>query len=550
MSSPEIKGEIHYHKIAFYDNATQQYSVVATDVAIPGGIASIVASFYIGIDIIDNANNTSPVTTSWNIASHGTIFQVNSTTRGDTFAEAHPDKLDIWCYDFVIRDGMKEIAKIPVSIANLIYTTVIDYGNIKRVENEPEGLDGIESIYFTVRSLRGNIRSLAGIRVYENGFVKCYTGFSIENEDYYELYYNPKGYDLNRLFATSHLTGETLTDRYPEVFDGMIGITKVTLTKIYGSGVGANEEYTGFLAETIYKAVIISADQIKQNLNGVNGDYYAFTITVNGHTFLVRAYDDVLAMLSYDKKESGEWEYYHNPYLAEHVSHTFEQLKTFVHEQVSPFEIDGKEIAYKVDFDTNHAFALTQGREENWYWYCDVYYTSDGGNTWTKIYSDLAVDGYIECLKAVNKETLMYVFPNYDDDGPFDCKYLNINGSILGYRPTESLPSLLQGYIYQKNAGDAKDYLSETMQKTFSDFVKGETDISSPAGNALNLISLYSSELYHCITYKVEYNNGIWNVFFAFSPLEYPWISFKAGISLEFSETNGYFVITDVFIIN
>lgn len=213
MSSPEIKGEIHYHKIAFYDNATQQYSVVATDVAIPGGIASIVASFYIGIDIIDNANNTSPVTTSWNIASHGTIFQVNSTTRGDTFAEAHPDKLDIWCYDFVIRDGMKEIAKIPVSIANLIYTTVIDYGNIKRVENEPEGLDGIESIYFTVRSLRGNIRSLAGIRVYENGFVKCYTGFSIENEDYYELYYNPKGYDLNRLFATSHLTGETLTDK-------------------------------------------------------------------------------------------------------------------------------------------------------------------------------------------------------------------------------------------------------------------------------------------------------------------------------------------------
>jgi hypothetical protein len=50
--------------------------------------------------------------------------------------------------------------------------------------------------------------------------------------------------------------------------------------------------------------------------------------------------------------------------------------------------------------------------------------------------------------------------------------------------------------------------------------------------------------------YHVESIDGVWNVFFAWAPDDYKWLTVKAGITLEYNDSINRWVISNLFLVN
>lgn len=50
--------------------------------------------------------------------------------------------------------------------------------------------------------------------------------------------------------------------------------------------------------------------------------------------------------------------------------------------------------------------------------------------------------------------------------------------------------------------------------------------------------------------YHIESIDGVWNVFFAWAPDDYKWLTVKAGITLEYNDSINRWVISNLFLVN
>lgn len=412
VSKPEVKGGIHYYTLLYYNKSTQKYVVVNKDLAIPGGIASIVLSSNYTIEITDNDDKSLPVTTVWRINGSGKVTKLNTTKNGSTYAEIHPDKLDITGYIMVYYAKKGITHEIRGSAMTQIYASVIEGGRLAKADASVVIPDNIPWVTFMVRlevddMMYGYpIMNIIYMTVYENGYVKFHMSDLLNSN--YELYYNPKGYDLEKLFNAEEYQSETyFKNIHPKIVqNAQTNKLKIIPVKVPGAMENYVKSYEGYLALVLYNTMIGDGTLVKANIDGKNlGDYYEFNCSLNNLSFNIRAYDNVLAC----KEENGDWQYYNWTGLAEYLTNLFlNDISLYISEENTSFEIKGVKIAYEVWYDKQNGFAISSadGSIETGHYH--VFHTSDGGKTWTEIYDDLEVTGYIQCLKAVDPQTLVY----------------------------------------------------------------------------------------------------------------------------------------------
>ncbi|NCA68281.1 MAG: hypothetical protein EOM87_09510, partial [Clostridia bacterium] len=208
VSKPEVREGKYYYTIAYHDNKTKSWKIIAKDINIPGGIFSLRTSGPDSFEITDNGNSLSSVTFVWKVDNTGNVTKVYAISSGDTFAEAHPDKIETIYYDIFWYDDNSEIQCLSGSRKNMTYNEMICGGNIKRVDSSTVIPHDVRSQFFTVCIQDPDNFCLMRIEIFKNGYLKYYTNTSRWVSSYYELYYNPEGYDLDKLFMScSNYTG-------------------------------------------------------------------------------------------------------------------------------------------------------------------------------------------------------------------------------------------------------------------------------------------------------------------------------------------------------
>jgi hypothetical protein len=175
--------------------------------------------------------------------------EIVARAEGDTFAEAHPDKIDIAGYNIIWHDDTGNMRAIRGSQLKIYYWKIIDGGSIAKIDNTTIIPDGVKSVDFTVCADGTDDEDLMRMKIYENGYIKYYTGTYLFNNDCFELYYNPKGYDLDKLFMNS--SGNSGNDSvylyktHPEILEeGSLG--EMTVTRFTDGVGGTTDSYPGF----------------------------------------------------------------------------------------------------------------------------------------------------------------------------------------------------------------------------------------------------------------------------------------------------------------
>lgn len=558
ISEPEIiDGRYYYYIYSHFVYNGQDLGTIRGGYEIPGGISSVVAIDSDTIHITDNADGLSPISTVWEVQDTGQdglsdLEKVYSEINGNTFARYHPDKLDLKGYALRWSDEKDMFHCITGSYRDQIYSLIIDNGQIERVNNPASvdltnvrsdvfeaSADGLFDVHYMI------------ITVYENGYLKYDTSIPGDAEKTFELYYNPKGYDLDKLFdpalESGNINGALITE-HPEIDDVMAVHYKATVLKMYGSEEGAEISYSGYLAELIYKSVIGDGEYSRLDIDGKNlGDCYHMKLVMEEHTCEVMVYDDVLA---YRTGNNSGWEYYKRPYLINCVGYILEYVNTFVKEKNASFEIEGVPITYKAEFDNNYAFAIAEVKKTDDSTYYDIFHTGDGGKTWTMIRSDLAVDGYIQCYKAIGKETLLFLTPNYDDDGSTLFYCMGTDGSFMNLREIERLASILTDGLMNRKTDDVEDILSEILLIRFQSAINGSESYRTVAHSAFSEMLQYAPYIRYAGYNGVDFKNGSWDVVFCYHDDLYPWITLKAGLTISYDFEKGKFIITEIYSLN